>query len=125
LDQPPFDAITSVTVTGGSNSPSTDLLAGWLAGRLRVNAVREQSAPGSGLLRVQLHRTSGTLELSRPLRSTVATLSHPLQPKRRIAMARRSDAECLADELRHLDADEIYEAALRRGRERVRTRRAA
>lgn len=119
LDQPPFDAITKITVTGGSDSPSSDLLAAWLAGSLKTDAKRIRTEVGSGLLRVRLDRPSGPLELDRPAESTVATLTHPLQPERRIGMPRRTDAECLADELRHLDPDEIYGAALRRGLKRV------
>jgi len=124
LDQPPFDKITGVTVRGGSDSPSTDLVAAWLADRLKVPAIRERTAPGTGLMRVCLERPSGTMVLDRPIDTTTATLTHPLQPERRIAMARRSDAECLADELRHLDPDEIYEAALRHGLPRITVKQA-
>ena len=35
LDQPPYETITSAVVAGASDSPSTDLLAGWLAMRLK------------------------------------------------------------------------------------------
>ena len=34
LDFPPHDAVTAASVTGETISPSTDLMAGWLAGRL-------------------------------------------------------------------------------------------
>ncbi|MDT7580124.1 MAG: hypothetical protein QOK35_1388, partial [Pseudonocardiales bacterium] len=36
LDFPPHDTVTSATVSGEAVSPSTDLMAGWLAGRLGV-----------------------------------------------------------------------------------------
>ena len=87
-------------------------------------AIRERAAPGTGLMRVCLERPSGAMVLDRPIDTTRATLTHPLQPDRRIAMARRSDAECLADELRHLDPDEIYEAALKHGLPRITAKRA-
>ena len=35
LDQAPYEPVTEATVTGGSDSPSTDLLAAWLAEALR------------------------------------------------------------------------------------------
>ena len=39
----------------------------------------------------------------------IATLTQPGQPDRRIALPRRDLAECLAEELRRLDPDEVYE----------------
>ena len=44
LDQPPYEQVTSATVSGGSDSPSTDLLAGWLAQTLKCPVTR--AAPG-------------------------------------------------------------------------------
>ena len=38
----------------------------------------------------------------------VATLTQPGQPDRRVALPRRNDPECLAEELRRLDPDDIY-----------------
>ncbi len=119
LDQAPFDPPTGGVVTGGVDSPSTDLLAAWLADRLRISPVRARTPRGTGLISVKLERVSGNLELVRPLGTSIATLTHPLQPERRIAMVRRSDAECLADELRHLDPDEIYHATLAKGLRRI------
>jgi len=42
----------------------------------------------------------------------VGALTQPGQPPRRVALARRSVADCLAEELRRLDADEVYHEAL-------------
>lgn len=124
LDQAPFDAVTGGVVTGGGDSPSTDLLAAWLAVRLDIPVTRARTPDGSGLISVRLERESGNLDLVRPPGTVIATLTHPLQPVRRIPMLRRSDAECLADELRHLDADEIYHATLTKGLSRLRSRTA-
>jgi glucose-6-phosphate dehydrogenase assembly protein OpcA len=60
---------------------------------------------------VVLSRRSGPIELSRP-DGKIGTLSQPGQPDRRIALQRRKVRDCLAEELRRLDADEIYAAAL-------------
>ena len=46
LDQPPHETITSVMVAGASDSPSTDLLAGWLAMRLRCPVTRRKTRGG-------------------------------------------------------------------------------
>jgi glucose-6-phosphate dehydrogenase assembly protein OpcA len=43
----------------------------------------------------------------------VATLSRFGQPDQTVALARRSASQALAEELRRLDADEIYESAAR------------
>jgi hypothetical protein len=49
----------------------------------------------------------------------IATLNQPGQPERRVALPRRKLAECLAEELRRLDADEVYAAALLKGLPRL------
>ncbi|MGO4341670.1 glucose-6-phosphate dehydrogenase assembly protein OpcA [Pedococcus sp. 2YAF34] len=118
LDQRPFEPVIEATVTGGSDSPSTDLLAAWLAETLRCKVTRARSRAGTGMISVRLERRSGAVDLVRP-DGTVATLTQPGQPVRRITLARRATAECLADELRRLDPDDIYEAAIRKGLARV------
>ena len=121
LDQPPFEAVTEATVTGGTDSPSTDLLAGWLALTLRCPVRRARSRPGTGIVSVRLERRSGAIDLVRP-DGSIATLTQPGQPVRRISLARRATAECLADELRRLDPDEIYEETIRKGLARIGTK---
>ncbi|WP_347350693.1 glucose-6-phosphate dehydrogenase assembly protein OpcA [Intrasporangium sp.] len=111
LDQPPFEPVTGGVVAGAPDSPSTDLLAAWLTIRLRVPIRRVSTARGSGISAVRLERSSGPIDLVRP-GDKVATLSQPGQPDRRIALPRRGEAECLADELRRLDQDDTYAEAL-------------
>lgn len=118
LDQPPYERITKATVVGASDSPSTDLLAAWLAACLKCPVTRARGKAGTGLLSVRLERRSGPIDLVRP-DGNVATLVQPGQPDRRIALPRRSLAECLAEELRRLDPDEIYAESLQRGLSRV------
>ncbi len=107
LDQPPFHPVESVTVTGADDSPSTDLLAGWLAHSLQCPVTRVNSGTGSGMGGVRLNRANGPIDLIRA-NGTVATLTQPGQPDRRMSLPRRDLAECLAEELRRLDPDEIY-----------------
>jgi glucose-6-phosphate dehydrogenase assembly protein OpcA len=118
LDQPPFEPITAATVTGGSDSPSTDLLAAWLAYTLKCPVVRARTDAGTGMVGVRLERRTGNIDLMRPDGNT-ATLSQAGQPDRRISLARRGLAECVADELRRLDPDEIYAEALVKGLPKV------
>ena len=62
LDFPPHDTVTSASVSGETISPSTDLMAGWLAARLGVK-VRRSRADGAGMVSVRLERRSGPVEL--------------------------------------------------------------
>ena len=110
LDFPPHDTITAAAVTGESVSPSTDLMAGWLAARLGVK-VRRSKADGAGMVSVKLERRSGPVELLRPDGRT-GMLRQPGQPDRMIALARRTVPDCLAEELRRLDPDDVYAEAL-------------
>ncbi|HEY2205842.1 MAG TPA: glucose-6-phosphate dehydrogenase assembly protein OpcA [Pseudonocardia sp.] len=111
LDQPPFDPVTSVVVDGEAESPSTDLLAGWLAARLEVPVKRTKVGAGGGVHSVRLDRRSGPIELVRPDQK-VGSLTQPGQPERLVTLARRPVRECLIEELRRLDADETYQSAL-------------
>jgi glucose-6-phosphate dehydrogenase assembly protein OpcA len=118
LDQPPYQPIEHIVVSGGSDSPSTDLLAAWLAERLRCPVTRARGPAGSGMFSVRLERRGGPIDLVRA-DGTIATLTQPGQPDRRISLPRRSLAECLAEELRRLDPDEIYWATLSKGLARL------
>jgi glucose-6-phosphate dehydrogenase assembly protein OpcA len=123
LDQPPFEQIIEATVTGAPDSPSADLLAAWLAHRLKCPVSLARSRQNTGIISVRLERPSGPVDVVRPHDGKVATLTQPGQPQRLIALERRSDAECLADELRRLDPDEVYQDALLRGLGKVGPRR--
>ena len=114
LDQPPYEPVTSAVVAGASDSPSTDLMAAWLAHALQCPVTRRRTSPGTGMVSVRLTRPGGDWDLLRP-DGAVATLSPPGQPVRRISLGRRSLAECLADELHRLDQDDVYAETLTRG----------
>ncbi|MBO1754113.1 glucose-6-phosphate dehydrogenase assembly protein OpcA [Allobranchiibius sp. CTAmp26] len=111
LDQPPYESVESVTVCGAHDSASTDLLAGWLAARLRCPVQRTKSDGGSGIHSVQLDRASGPLLLTRASKRT-ARLTLRDQPDQVVSLHRYDTAECLAEELRRLDADAVYREAL-------------
>ncbi|HEX2315479.1 MAG TPA: glucose-6-phosphate dehydrogenase assembly protein OpcA [Thermomonospora sp.] len=108
LDQEHSD-ITGGTVAAEPDSPSAELLAAWLSVRLGVPVSREVS-DGPGLTAVVLTTTEGPIAVTRP-DGRVATLSRPGQPDRQVALHRRPMAELLAEELRRLDPDEVYQEA--------------
>lgn len=117
LDQPPFEQITAVRVTGSADSPSTALLAAWLKLQLQVEVEYVLTRPdvaAIGIHGVTLTRKSGKISLDRPHR-TIATLTQPNQPVHDISLPRRSLRDCLAEELRRLDPDDLYGAVLTSG----------
>ena len=110
LDQPPYDAVTAAEVTGAVNSPSTELMAAWLELKLQVPVTMhrtERVAGVHGLQSVKLHRTSGVVEIVRTS-ADVATLVQPGQPTREITLARRNLRDCLIEDLRRLDSDDLF-----------------
>ena len=117
LDQPPYEPVTSVEVHGAADSPSTALLAAWLKLQLKVDVILEVSSKAhgaSGIQGVILHRKSGSIELDRIL-PNVATLVQPNQPTHDISLPRRSLRDCLAEELRRLDPDELFGEVIHKG----------
>lgn len=111
MDLPPYERVTSTTVTGEDDSPSTDLLAAWLSVYLDVPVRRVEHSRGPGIVSAVLERPSGNVEIYRP-DGRVGTLTQPGQPDRRIALHRREVQDCLTEELRRLDPDEIYGVTL-------------
>ncbi|HEX5401936.1 MAG TPA: glucose-6-phosphate dehydrogenase assembly protein OpcA [Pseudonocardiaceae bacterium] len=112
LDLPPHEKITAAAVTGEADSPSTDLLAAWLSSCLKIPVSRYKATSGAGIVKVVLERRTGTVELYRP-DAKVGTLTQAGQPDRKIALHRRSVRDCLSEELRRLDPDEIYAETLK------------
>ncbi len=110
----PDAPVTGATVTGAADSPSTELLAAWLAQALHCPVVRVSGPAGTGITGVRLERPDGAVELVRT-DGRVATLTQPGQPDRRLALARRSNRDCLAEELRRLDPDDVYGEVLTTG----------
>ncbi|KIF73941.1 OpcA protein [Streptomyces sp. 150FB] len=116
LDQVDCD-VTSVEVAGEEHNASVELLAMWLANRLKVPVKRAVSS-GPGLTAVRMESTCGPIVLDRA-DGTLATLCIEGQPDRAVALKRRETSELIAEELRRLDPDETYAAALKFGMERL------
>lgn len=120
LDQAPYESVTDVTVSGASDSVSSDLLAGWLAVRLRCPVKRARTAAGSDIVSVRLERESGPIDVVRTS-PTLATMSQPGQPVRRVSLLQPTTSQAMAEELRRLDRDDSYEEALLKGLKLVST----
>jgi glucose-6-phosphate dehydrogenase assembly protein OpcA len=103
--------VTGASVASEKVSPSADLLAAWLADRLKVEVGRSTNG-GPGITEVVMDTRQGPIRISRP-DGKLATFSSPGQPDRPIALKRRDLPELLAEELRRLDEDDVYAATAR------------
>ncbi|MEU3250636.1 glucose-6-phosphate dehydrogenase assembly protein OpcA [Streptomyces sp. NPDC006997] len=103
--------ITSAAVESEADNPSAELLARWLHARLGVTVDRVETA-GPVVTGVRLGTERGEIVIDRP-EGPLATLTLPDQPSRTLALKVRPTSELIAEELRRLDADEMYAVALR------------
>ncbi|MFI1731548.1 glucose-6-phosphate dehydrogenase assembly protein OpcA [Streptomyces acidicola] len=103
--------ITSAAVESEAENPSAELLARWLQVRLRVPVERVVTA-GPVVTGVRLGTEKGEVVIDRP-EGPLATLTLPGQPARTLALKVRPMSELIAEELRRLDADEMYAVTLR------------
>jgi glucose-6-phosphate dehydrogenase assembly protein OpcA len=106
---------TAGAVAGEPGSASAELLVLWLSGRLHIPVQRVESA-GPGVTEVRLTFADGEVALRRT-DGRLAMLSSPGHVERPIALKRRDLSELMNEELRRLDADDIYAECLARIRE--------
>lgn len=109
LDQYPM-RVLSATVAGPRNNAPCDLMAAWLESRLKVTVTRKASG-GPGITSVSLETPGGQVVIAREDGKT-ASYAIPGQPRRTVALKRRDINELLTEELRRLDADDVYAGAL-------------
>ncbi|MFD8376948.1 glucose-6-phosphate dehydrogenase assembly protein OpcA [Streptomyces sp. NPDC059688] len=102
--------VTSAAVEAEADNPSAELLARWLEARLHVSVDRVVTA-GPVVTAVKLGTGTGEIVIDRP-EGPLATLTLPGQPPRTLALKVRPTSELIAEELRRLDADEMYAIAL-------------
>jgi glucose-6-phosphate dehydrogenase assembly protein OpcA len=105
LDQP-FDDIVAGEVSAARNNASAELLAAWLEDRLDIEVARKTSR-GPGITGVRLLTRRGEISITRP-DGRLATLVRTGQPDRAVPLPRRATEELLAEELRRLDPDDVY-----------------
>ncbi|MFT3715238.1 MAG: glucose-6-phosphate dehydrogenase assembly protein OpcA [Gordonia sp. (in: high G+C Gram-positive bacteria)] len=105
MDRPPHTKVTSALVQGPADNPGIDLFGGWLHKELKVPVTRT-----TGDWAIVLTRSDGELEMT--VDSQGGVLRSTGHPDGRAPFQRRTTAECLAEELRRLEGDEIYHQAL-------------
>ncbi|NHC12182.1 glucose-6-phosphate dehydrogenase assembly protein OpcA [Motilibacter deserti] len=102
----PAAPITGAKVAAEAESPSAELLALWLGSRLGVE-VERATTDGPGITGVHLWSDGGGVDIERG-DGRVAQIKVPGSPERSVALPRRPLSELLAEELRRLDADDVY-----------------
>lgn len=108
LDQYPTQ-VTGVVVEADAKNAPAELMAAWLESRLRC-PVTMTHTDGPGITGIRLQTAAGDIAVLRADGAT-ATYQVPGQPKRTVALKRRTVNELLTEELRRMDADDIFEAA--------------
>ena len=110
LDQYP-SKIRSALVEADRSNPSAELLATWLHAKLHVPIARKISK-GPGITAVRMNTAAGDIAITRP-DGLLASYAVPGQPERLVALKRRDLTELISEELRRMDADQVYERAVK------------
>lgn len=108
VDQYPAK-ILAATVEGARDNAAATLLAAWLEDRLGVEVVRKNTR-GLGITAVRLSTAAGDIAITRE-DGSLANYVVPGQPQRSVALRRREVSALLAEELRRMDYDDIFEQA--------------
>jgi glucose-6-phosphate dehydrogenase assembly protein OpcA len=110
-----FDAleakVTGARVVAPDKDPTGALMRGWLAARLHINPKAEPTTEFPRLRTVELRCDSGE-KLTLTRENGTATFRRTGQRARQLPLVRRPLGDELAEELRRLDADQIYAEAL-------------
>jgi glucose-6-phosphate dehydrogenase assembly protein OpcA len=97
-------------VEAGAGNPAARLLTGWLQCRLGV-PVTERRSEGEQIARVVLETEAGDVSIER-VDAESCLFSVPGARPRHVPLGPRTLAELLAEDLRRLDADEVYHETL-------------
>ncbi|HZK05169.1 MAG TPA: glucose-6-phosphate dehydrogenase assembly protein OpcA [Actinomycetaceae bacterium] len=106
------DKVRSIAVEGDLGRPSTALMAGWLRQSLGVPVTTVHSDSGH-MEAVRTVLDDGEVVLDRPKGSMVVTISRTGKRDQHSNLPIRTFADCLMEDLRRLDADEVYAKALK------------
>ncbi|MET0767743.1 MAG: glucose-6-phosphate dehydrogenase assembly protein OpcA [Aeromicrobium sp.] len=110
LDQSPGE-VTGGTVVAGPGNPAAVLLVAWLESRLKISITTKRSETDQ-IASVVLNTANGDVRIER-VSPTSSQFSVPGSAPREVPLGARTLAELLAEDLRRLDADDVYEATIR------------
>lgn len=106
---------TSAKVTGGhlvtgAGNPAAELLVGWLESRLKIKMIT-QRGDADHISSVTLTTAIGDVTIER-INDSTCNFSVPGAADHHVPLGARTHAELLAEDLRRLDNDEIYEETI-------------
>ena len=107
-----LDELGSVTVVqarihGDTHSPSILLLGAWLEDALGCEYTATYDDAAEGLISIALETADGEISIVRQDGHN-AILTQPDSPDHVVTLPQRTLTDCLAEELRRLDPDEVY-----------------
>ncbi|SCL37070.1 glucose-6-phosphate dehydrogenase assembly protein OpcA [Micromonospora rhizosphaerae] len=103
--------VTEATVVAPRTDPTAALMRGWLAARLGIDPIWESTTEFPRMRGLQLRCANGD-ELTLIREENMATFRRTGQEDRMLPLVRRPLGDELAEELRRLDADQVYAEAL-------------
>lgn len=116
FEQHKHRTVVGIEVLGSARSPSAELLALWLELRLGSESRIINEVSGSeieGIAGVKIIFTDGKLEILRS--AEVANISHTGFPDSSVLLPKRSDQDCLIEDMRSLGEDDVYGEVLQAG----------
>ena len=119
LEQPPHLPITAVKVTGKADFLPLEMLCAWLRLKLGVPVETEFVPDAQAVTGVYLTREDGVISLERP-HEDQALISLPGQTPQEVSVPMRTIEDCLTEELRRIDPDEIYAEVINEGWDLIR-----
>ena len=115
VDQPPHIPIVRARVTAPSDFLPADLLRAWLRLKLNMPVDFEVDENAAAVTGVYLTRQDGgVLSLERP-HEDQSIISVPGQTPQPISVPVRTLEDCLTEELRRMDPDEVYADVINKG----------
>lgn len=109
LDQYPATIVRAQVEAAGDNAAGL-LMAAWLRARLGC-PVAFVATDGPGITGVQLDSADGAYRVER-MDGMMARYETPGRPPRSVALRRRDINQLITEELRRMDADDIFEQAM-------------
>lgn len=109
LDQYP-EKVTGARVEAARDNAAGLLLAAWLRARLKVE-VEFVESPGPGITCVEMDTAGGAIRVART-DGRMATYQTPRTPQRLVALRRRDINQLITEELRRIDADDVFQQAV-------------
>ncbi|GGL95367.1 MULTISPECIES: glucose-6-phosphate dehydrogenase assembly protein OpcA [Micromonospora] len=103
--------VTEATIVAPPKDPTAALMSGWLSSRLGITPRWEATEEFPRMRQVQLRCANGD-ELTLTRDDSRATFRRTGQQDRTLPLVRRPLGDELAEELRRLDADQVYAEAL-------------